>query len=67
MYSQTTAGSRPGHRMGRRKLRFALGGISCECNGFAAGECSLEYFQQVRVEYSRQPHTRLPTHLPHYG
>ena len=25
-------------------LRFALGGISCECNGFAAGETETDYF-----------------------
>ena len=28
-------------------LRFALGGISCECNGFAAGECDVAYFEQT--------------------
>ena len=28
-------------------LRFALGGISCECNGFAAGETETEYFRQT--------------------
>ena len=28
-------------------MRFALGGISCECNGFAAGETETEYFRQT--------------------
>eukprot|EP01044_Picomonas_judraskeda_P001386 COSAG03_NODE_83_length_13818_cov_11.329543_7_plen_543_part_00 len=28
-------------------MRFALGGISCECNGFAAGETGTEYFRQT--------------------
>ena len=28
-------------------LRFALGGISCECNGFAAGETETSYFEQT--------------------
>lgn len=28
-------------------LRFALGGISCECNGFAAGETETDYFRQT--------------------
>eukprot|EP01046_Picozoa_sp_COSAG06_P020592 COSAG06_NODE_1513_length_9229_cov_32.533735_3_plen_409_part_00 len=28
-------------------MRFALGGISCECNGFAAGETETAYFEQT--------------------
>ena len=28
-------------------LRFALAGISCECNGFAAGETDTAYFEQT--------------------
>jgi hypothetical protein len=48
-------------------MRFGIGGISCECNGFAAGETNSAYFTETGFLLLGQPMLELRSRSTEIG